>query len=245
MDAEVVLVAVAISFVAASNQSITGFGFALITAPLLSVAWEVKPAIAATLLLGLLVNTVLLVLARGSVSTARLPGLWAGFLVGVPLGLLFVGAVNTDVLQVAVGIVVLGATLVVYLQPSVDGGHDSLPLRLGAGAVSGVLSSATSMGGPPVVLYLLGRETEIDSYRATIQAYFLLSGVLTAIAFLIVGRINEDVLLVFAAGAPAVGGGVLFGGWLRRFLNVERFRRLVVGVLVVTSLSVITLAVLG
>jgi hypothetical protein len=101
------------------------------------------------------------------------------------------------------------------------------------------------MGGPPVVLYLIGREKEIDRYRATIQAYFLPSGLVTVLAFVIVGRIDGDVLLTFAAAAPAVLAGVFLGSWLRGYFNVEWFRRVVVGVLVLTSISVIVAAILG
>ena len=101
------------------------------------------------------------------------------------------------------------------------------------------------MGGPPVVLYLLGRETEIDRYRATLLAYFLPAGVLAVAAFVIVGRVDTDVLIITAAAVPAVVAGILTGGWLRTHLNPERFRRIVLGVLVVTSISVTVLAIIG
>jgi uncharacterized membrane protein YfcA len=245
MSVELVIFAVVVAFTAATVQSVTGFGFSLTLVPLLAVAWEPKAAVAVSLLLALATNVVLLTQVRGQVSVGRLPGLYLGLIIGIPLGVLFLERVDADTLQITVGIVVLAATVLIYLQPSMDAGHDSLRLQVGAGAMGGALTSATSMGGPPVVLYLLGRETEIDRYRATLLAYFLPSGVLAVGAFVIVGRIDADVLIITAAAVPAVVAGILTGGWLRTHLNPERFRRVVLGVLVVTSISVTILAIIG
>ncbi|MCH7616966.1 MAG: sulfite exporter TauE/SafE family protein [Chloroflexi bacterium] len=245
MSAELVVFAMVLAFTAATIQSVTGFGFSLTLVPLLAVAWEPKAAVPVSLLLALATNVALLAQVRGQVTMRRLPGLYLGLIIGIPLGVLFLERVDADTLQITVGVVVFAATILLYLQPSIDAGHDSFGLRLGAGAMGGALTSATSMGGPPVVLYLLGRETEIDRYRATLLAYFLPSGVLAVTAFVIVGRIDSDVLIITAAAVPAVVAGILTGGWLRTHLNAERFRRIVLGVLIATSISVTILAIVG
>ena len=243
MSVEIVVFAIVVAFAAATVQSVTGFGFSLTLAPLLAAAWEPKAAVPVSLLLALATNIVLLTQVRGQVTFRRLPGLYLGLLIGVPLGVLFLEQVDADTLQIAVGAVVFAATVLLYLQPSIDAGHDPFALRLGAGMMSGALGSATSMNGPPVVLYLLGRETEIDRYRATMLAYFLPSGVLAVTALVLVGRVDADVLIVAGAALPAVVAGILTGGWLRTHLNPERFRRAVVGVLIATSISVTVLAI--
>ncbi len=245
MSVELVIFAVVVAFTAATVQSVTGFGFSLTLVPLLAVAWEPKAAVPVSLLLALATNIALLTQVRGQVTVRRLPGLYLGLLIGVPLGVLFLERVDADTLQIAVGAVVFAATVLLYLQPSIDAGHDPFALRLGAGMMGGALGSATSMNGPPVVLYLLGREPEIDRYRATLLAYFLPSGVLAVAALVIVGRVDADVLIVAGAALPAVLAGILMGGWLRTHLNQERFRRAVVGVLITTSISVTVLAIIG
>lgn len=245
MSVELVVFAMILAFSAATIQSVTGFGFSLTLVPLLAVAWEPKAAVPVSLLLALAANVALLAQVRGQVTVRRLPGLYLGLIIGIPLGVLFLERVDADTLQITVGVVVFAATVLLYLQPSIDAGHDSFGLRLGAGAMGGALTAATSMGGPPVVLYLLGRETEIDRYRATLLAYFLPSGVLAVTAFVIVGRIDSDVLIISAAALPAVVAGILTGGWLRTHLNAERFRRIVLGVLIATSISVTILAIVG
>lgn len=80
---------------------------------------------------------------------------------------------------------------------------------------------------------MLGRELDIHRFRATLQAYFLPISCFTLALFVVVGRIDEDVLIAGAVASPAIAGGVLVGAWLRNHIEADLFRRLVVGLLVV------------
>lgn len=245
VDAETVIVGALIAFFAAFTQSITGFGFALVYAPLLAIAWSVKPAVATTAVLSVLVNVLVLLQVRGHVTTRRLPGLFAGYLVGVGPGLLVLEYVSGDLLEVIVGGVVLVATVLLYLQPSIDASEDTLPIRMIAGAASGASAASTGIGGPPVVLYMIGRELDVQRFRATLQAYFLPISIVTLALFVAVGRIDGDVLTLSAASAPVMVAGVLFGAWTHSWISPDVFRRLVLGLLVGMSALLIAFTVLG
>ena len=239
MTAETLAAGIAIAFLAAVCQSVTGFGFALVMTPLLALAWEVKPAVATSILLGTVVLFPLLGEVRGHVSLPRVSTLFAGFVVGVPPGVFLLERLDADTLRLVVaGAAILGG-LLLYFSPALASGDDSLLLRLTAGAISGAIGSSTSMGGPPIVLYLLGREREIERFRATLVAFFLPASGLTLVAFAIVGQITGDVLLLSAAALPAMAVGLGAGAWLRRHLDAQRFRAVVVGVLIATSLTVV------
>ncbi|MEX0682509.1 MAG: sulfite exporter TauE/SafE family protein [Dehalococcoidia bacterium] len=243
MDTETALLGALIAFLAAVTQAITGFAFALIFAPLFAVVWVAKPAVATTVVLSFVVNALVMAQVRAHVTYRRLPGLYAGYLIGVGPGLLFLEVVSSEVLQITLGVVVLLATAVLYFRPTIDPGHDSLVGRLVAGAASGASASATSIGGPPVVLYMLGREPDVQRFRATLQAYFLPISIVTLALFVAVGRIDNDVVIAAAAATPAIIVGVLVGAWLRTHIEAELFRRLVVGLLVLMSALVIAFAV--
>jgi uncharacterized membrane protein YfcA len=222
---------------------VTGFAFALIFAPLFALAWSAKPAVAVSVMLSVLVNMIVLAQVRGHVTYGRLPGLYAGYVIGVAPGLLFLEVVSSEALQITLGVVVLLATAVLYFRPTIEAGHDSLAGRVAAGAASGASAAATSIGGPPVVLYMLGRELDMHRFRATLQAYFLPISIVTLTLFVAVGRIDGDVVVAAAVATPGLLLGVAFGAWLRRHIEEELFRRLVVGMLVVMSIFVIALAV--
>lgn len=239
MSPQVVVAGVAIAFLASVCQSVTGFGFALVMVPLITVVWAVKPAVAATVLLSLFGNAMLLREVRGHVSVPRVSGLLAGFAIGLVPGVFIFEKVDEDALRIGVGVIVLIATLLIYRSPEIDRGHDSFGLRVVTGAVSGAIGSSTSLSGPPVVLYLVGRVREIDAFRATILAYFVPSSVILLVSYAIVGQISRDVLIMAAAGAPVVLIGNPVGGWLRGHLDAERFRVVVLAVLVGASVSVV------
>lgn len=239
MSAEVIAAGVAIAFLAAVCQSVTGFGFALVMTPFLAVVWGVKPAVATSVLLGTVVLFPLLAEVRGHVSVPRVGVLLAGFLIGLAPGVLLLERLDPDSLRIMVASTVIVASILLYFSPEIASGEDSIPLRLVAGALSGTIGSSTSLGGPPVVLYLLGRERSVESFRATLVVYFLPSSLVTLLAFGLVGQITGGVLVISAVALPAVVLGLVAGAWLRRRLDPDRFRTVVIGVLMMTSLAVL------
>jgi len=246
LSAEVIIAGVVIAFAAAACQSLTGFGFALVMTPLMAAAWEVKPAIPASIMLGTVSLLVQLTEIRGHVHVPRVFTLFLGFVAGVPLGVFLLEKLDADTLRVAVATGVILASILLYLSPHARA-SDTAGGRLLAGFLSGSIGSSTSLSGPPVVLYLMGRGLDMASFRATILALFLPTNVAMLFGFGVVGRITGDVLLLFAAAAPAVVVGVFAGLWLRQHVQEQRFRPLVVGVLILTSVLVLasTAGILG
>lgn len=240
MPADTLAAAVAIAFLASFCMSTTGFGFALTMAPLLTLAWNVKEAIAASLLLSFMNQGPLIFEVRAHVDPRRVIVLLAGFAAGIPLGLYLFDRLDTDSLKVFVAVVVICASIIMFATPKFEiADRRATPYGLVAGLISGAIGGSTSMNGPPIVIYLLGRHQEVETFRATILSYFLPAGVITVSAFAILGRITEDVLIVAAASIPAMALGMLSGMWVRRRLDSERFRTVVLGVLIVSSIGVL------
>jgi uncharacterized membrane protein YfcA len=95
------------------------------------------------------------------------------------------------------------------------------------------------MGGPPLVLYMLGREREVEAFRSTVLAVFLFNSVLTVTGLVIADQIGGEVLTATGLALPAVAAGLVAGAWLRSRVQQELFRTLVLAVLVFTSVGVI------
>ena len=239
MTVEILAAGIAIAFLAAACYAVTGFGFALVMTPLLAAAWDVKSAVVTTVVLSTAALLPLLIEVRAHVPVARASVLVLGSFAGIPLGVLILQELGSDALQVLVAATVIAAALLLYFRPAVEAGPDTRTTQLAAGFVSGVVGGSTSMGGPPIVLYLLGREYEVAAFRATLLAFFLPGSILQIALLAGVGRITGDVLLLTGAALPAVGAGLLAGAWLRRHVQPERFRAVVVAVLVVTSAGVL------
>ena len=243
MTAEVLAAAIAIAFLAAMCMSVTGFGFALVMTPLLALIWDVKPTIASSVLLSTVALLPLLIEVRGNASMSRVSVLLVGSLAGIPPGVFLLERLDAGALQVMVAATVIVASALLYFSPNLAGGEDTVRGRLMAGFVSGSIGSSTSLSGPPIVLYLLGRESDVAAFRATLLLFFLPGNVVTILAFALVGQITGDVLVLSVAALPAIALGLMFGAWLRRHVQPERFRAVVVAVLIVTSLAVLASAV--
>ena len=56
-----------------------------------------------------------------------------------------------------------------------------------AGLVSGLLSTSTGVGGPPIVFHLLARGLAPDAMRDTLAVAFLAAGALSAVVLVAVG----------------------------------------------------------
>jgi uncharacterized membrane protein YfcA len=240
LSAEIIAAAVAIAFLAAACQSLTAFGFALVMVPLLSLAWEVKPAVVTSTVLGTLILLPLLYEVRGHIRPRRVVPLFLGSLVGIPLGIVVLERIDATALMVA--LVVIVAALLVYLSPEVPFKRSVPPLSFLVGGLSGALRAATSMGGPPVVLYTLTFEREVERFRATLLAFFLPASLVTIAGLAIAGRIDGDVLLATAVGLPAAVLGSMAGQWARTRVSEAIFRLVVLGVLFASSGAVLASA---
>jgi uncharacterized membrane protein YfcA len=239
LTASILAGAVGIAFLAAGCQSLTGFGFALVMVPLLSLVWDVKLAVVTTTLLGTVALVPLVVEAREHIRLWKLMPLIVGSFVGIPLGLLILIRIDPEALKIFVAAVVITASLTLYFAPRMRIGGSGPGSPLAVGVLSGLLRASTSMGGPPVVLYTLSREQEADAFRGTLLGFALPTSLMTVVGLGIVGRLTPKVVGTAGVALPAMVLGLVVGVWLRARVNEALFRTLVLLVLVLTSIGVI------
>jgi len=231
--------AAGIAFLAAGTQSLTGFGFALVMVPLLSLFWDVKLAVVTSALLSTVAIVPLTVEVRRRIRPWKVAPLILGSLLGIPAGIVILDRIDPQGLKILVAAVVIAASLIIYFAPRMrlEAGGVGSPLL--AGMLSGMLRASTSMGGPPAVLYMMSREREMEEFRSTLLAFFLPSSLLTVIGLAVVGRVTPEVLATSGVALPALAVGLLAGAWLRFRVQQEVFRTVVLAVLVFTSIGVI------
>lgn len=245
MSDAALVAAIFITCGAALCQSLTGFGFALVMVPLLSLAWDVKSAVVTSTVLGTVVLLPLLFEARRHVRLGTAAALVAGSLAGVPAGILLLDWIDPEALKILVGVTVVAASVLVYRVRDVRATRAGVIPAVAAGAVSGILGGSTSMSGPPAVLYLLGTEKDVEAFRGTILAFFLPMSLVTIAGLAVVGRVTPDVVRTSVIALPALVVGLVIGAWLRYRVREELFRLLVLVFLILTSIGVIVSASLG
>jgi len=226
---------------AASVQSLTGIGFGLIIVPPLIFVIGAKEAVVVSNILGAVLSIGLLSRIHSGVHWRMALTLFAAAIVGMPLGLWLLLAVDARTLQIIIAVTVIVFT--VLLARGLRLHMAGLAGDLFVGLASGVLRTSTSMSGPPVIIYMQGRQMDSAGFRSTITAFFVMSGLVGIGLFALGGRIDADALTASAVGLPAVVLGLVGGQLLYRKVDEGRFRQSVQVILVVSAVAALTGAV--
>lgn len=219
--------------VAACVQAITGFGFALLSMPLLTLVIDAKDAVALSTLVGAVSTGALFVRTRHAVRWPLVWPLLAGALAGMPLGLFVLLVVDARTLQLGVAVTVLVFVVVLARGWRFDG--QGRAVDLAAGFVSGVLNTSVSTNGPPIVLALQARGLPPDEFRGTMSAFIAACSVVSNVLFATSGRYDSSVLGCALVGPPALLAGNVLGHRLGRRLPAQSFRPMVLGLLVLAA----------
>jgi uncharacterized membrane protein YfcA len=227
-------------FVAALVQVLSGFGFALLAVPLMTLAVDTKEAVVISTLMGAGVSTWQAWHGRRHTVRPVAKRMIVAAYAGMPIGLFVYLTVDDHVLRLLLGLAVLVA--VGLLAVRLDLRHTGPGLDVGAGFVSGVLNTSLSTNGPPLVFALQARHLAPDAFRSTINTVFAFSNILGVTLFVASGRVDRDGVVAALIALPALFAGQAVGYPLRRFVHGERFRVLVLLLLTGAALSAIVSA---
>jgi uncharacterized protein len=238
--AQLIVVGAAV-FVAAFMQIVAGFGFALLAVPLMTLAIEPKIAVVVSSLTGIFVTSWQAYRSRAEADMMLVRRMTISAYVGMPLGLLVFLTVEDNVLRLLLGIAVLVAVVLLVMRVNLH--HVGPRLDYGAGFISGVLNTSLSTNGPPLVFALQARQLAPATFRATISTVFALCNIGGLTLFVASGKITRDGLVAAAVTIPAMLIGQLLGFPIRRHIHGERFRWLVLLLMVAAAISAIVNAI--
>jgi uncharacterized membrane protein YfcA len=215
--ADYTVVAIAI-LLASCLQASIGFGMGMLAAPVVAL---IDPSlIPGTLIMLATLVTLLVVIRERSAVDIRGTG-WAlvGRVPGTIAGALLLAAIP----ERALAILIAGVVLVGVAVTSV-GWIPVLRRRnlMLAGATSGVLGTATSIGGPPMAL-VWQRSTGAE-LRGTMSGFFLIGSVMSIGVLALTGAVDANTVRAFAILIPATLGGYVLSRWVNRLLTAKRQR---------------------
>lgn len=219
--------------------SVTGFGLALVTVPLLVLLVPAKPAVVAANFLGLVGLVAVTLDHRSMVSLRRVAPLIGGSLLGLPAGVVVLVVANAAVLRALVGALVI---VVAALPPPLLGKIPVGTARwsgLGASYLSGLLQPSTAMSGPPLVIYLLRQRVGPAEFRGSIGTVLIPLSVASLVALSLAGQVTTEALLIVGWAAPGLVAGYAVGRAARTRLAEGTFEgvvRLLLGLAGVAAL---------
>lgn len=239
LDPGAYAVVAAAVFTGALLNALSGFGFALITVPLMALVVGPKDAVVLSAIVGLLSNATLALRSRVDIDRPVAGRLLAGSLLGMPIGVVVLTRIAEDPLKVMIAVAVLATAALLASGWRLRNPHPSTDV--GAGLLSGMFNTSIGISGPPVVILLQGRGMAKAPFRATSVTVFAIAGVVALVLFGIAGRYDRSVLVAAAVALPALPLGWLVGARVHRRVPEERFRLLVLVLMVLTA----SLTILG
>ena len=237
MSYDLVLFVVAV-LVAASLQTMAGFGFALMMMPLAVLLLGVRTAGPLIALVGLAVSLVNTLRNRESIDRRELRGMVLLGAVGVPFGVWALVGISERTIRVTLGVLLilygLASLLRPVKRPPISAGW-AYPVAFLAGGLAG----AYNLPGPVLVLYGSLRQWPHNTFRAMLQSFFVASYLLTTLLHLMGGRLTPTVLGLSAVALPAFLLGILLGSRVDRRLDRRVLRVAVHLLIAVLGISLI------
>ena len=224
-------------------QGLSGFAFGMVAMSFW--AWVLDPRLAAALaVFGALTGQLLAVFSvrRGF----NWPLLWPfllGGLAGIPLGVLVLPHLDMDWFKAVLGaLLALWCPVMLMAQrlPRIGGN------RWGDGAVGlvgGVLGGIGGFAGSVPTLWCTLRGFNKDTQRAVIQNFNLSMLSVTRAIYLATGIVTRDMAPMFAVVAPAMLIPTLLGTRLYIGISEVTFRRMVLGLLTCSGLTLLASSV--
>jgi uncharacterized membrane protein YfcA len=220
-------------------RGITGFGSGLVSVPLLALFLPLQFVVPLVLLLDFVASIVI-----GGVNFQRVR--WNEIAILVPFGV--VGVVLGTGLLVNLPtepmLFALAGFVFIFAVRSLLNLHGEKPASRGwaapAALTGGTVGALFGTGGPPYVIYLSHRIRDKGELRATFSALFFIEGLTRIASFLVAGLLmTASVWIAFFAALPVMLGALYLGGRIHVGLTPVQMTRLVGGLLLVSSLSLL------
>lgn len=227
-----------IAFAGGLIRGTTGFGASMVMTPPLALLFGPKVAVPVALLLETFAAAPMLPAALAVARWRTIAPISAAAVIAVPLGGYFLIASDPLILRklIALTVIVFSLTL---LSGRRYQGVQRLPTSLALGALSGTMLGATSVGAPPVILYLLSGPDPVAVTRANLTLYVIVISAAGLIMLSVSGLMTASTLQTAALLALPFATGVLAGSRLFAKFSEQRYRQFAMAFMFLVSLGVL------
>jgi uncharacterized membrane protein YfcA len=222
-------------------KGILAIGLPLVGMPLLTLIVELPTAIAILMVPLVLSNLLQAIEGRGTL--AMLKRFWPLIICligGTFIGTALFAALERHVLLLIVGGLAITLATASILQPQVVIPRQKEAwLGPGIGLVAGVIGGMSTLFGPLLTVYVVGLKLSRDDFVKAISILFTIASVCLMLGGMTQGTASATDLTWSAVAMIPVYLGMLIGQRIRRYINPDRFRLLVLGVVWLTGANLI------
>lgn len=228
----------AVIFVATFVRSAFGFGEALIAVPLLALIMPIDVAAPVTVLVSVTVSLVAVAQDWRHVHFRSVGLLFAPTCAGIPIGLWLLAVVPEQAVKSVLAVVIITFSTFFLLRKS----YPTLRTEMSApvfGFVAGILGGAYGMNGPPLVAYGTLRRWSPQQFRATLQGYFLPASIVVMFGYWVAGLWVSSVTRYYLLTLPIVVVAIFAGRAANKRFHSRAFITCVHAGLVVVGVALL------
>jgi len=218
------LAAALLSAVAGLMRGFSGFGSGMLLAPVFAILYGPGAAVLMIAVMEVAVSIQLVPRALQDAQRGFLLPLIGAALLGMPLGAWLLAIANPEFLTRAIALIVLTFVVVLGIGWRYQGPKRLVP-TLGVGGLGGALLTSTSVGGPPILLYILSGPDSAAANRANIIVFFAATELLAPIFLYLQGLFAWEIVLRAMALCPLYLCGAWIGSRLFRASSETLYRR--------------------
>lgn len=221
-------------------RGVTGFGGAMVLAAPLAVLVGPQQAVLTAVLLEAFAASHMVPDAVRTGTLRLIAPICLAACLMVPFGSYLLITVDPELMRRGIALVVLvfGCAMLGGFRYH---GSPRLGTSMVVGAASGVLAGATSLGGPPAILYLLSGPHPIAVTRANLTLIIMAVSIATVLALWAGGVMGPSSIGFALLLTPLFFMGVWIGGRVFRYIDERLFRRIALGSLATVSMVVLIL----
>ena len=221
---------------AATVRGFAGFGAAMLFVPIVAAAYDPLSAVAILFVTDSVVAFPLFWKAVRICAWREVGWLSAGAAVTVPVGLWLLLTTDPVILRWGFSIAILAALVPMFLGWRYRGAPGR-GLALSVGGMSGLAGGASSLFGPPVLLFWMSGESEAAVIRANVIVFLFMAGIVSGSGLALTGSFTQERLLLTVMVLPTYAFFCAVGARGFRRSSEGFFRRLALALCALTALA--------
>ena len=219
-------------FLSATIQGIVGFGFALISVPIMSIFFPITTVIPIIVFYSLISNfTVISKTIKFTNFKKIFPMIISG-VIGIPIGTSILKTFNPNNLKITVGFIILFTSFIMLKGVKVHFKKEKVSYVI-TGLISGILNGSLSMSGPPIVLFLSNEGYNKNEFRANLALYSIITNILTIFNYIVSGLFSEHIVKTSIIGIIPLILGSYFGIFMAEKIENKHFKKITLILLIV------------
>lgn len=206
-------------------KGITGFGFALVSFPLL-LMWYTPKEIIPVLMICNLIASVMIVLQKKEHKLLDKQSYYLIVTGGIftIAGVIALSSTNGIWLIRISGILFILLTIYSLVRKNPNDSIMRDRAYLSAGAFIGFLTGAISVSGPPLALFLNKANVSNRKFREIFAAFSIITAIIAILGYYAAGMMTLQTLEISAIFVPILLIGTIFGKKLNTVIPIEKFQ---------------------